>query len=40
MIRDNIQIDNFILEQNSQWEIKNVNTKKDLDELNNFIINM
>jgi len=38
MISYNIPIETFILEKNSQWEIKNVNTKKDLEELNDFIV--
>ena len=37
MISHNINIDYYILEKNKQYEIKNVNTKKDLEELNNFI---
>lgn len=40
MIKNNITIETCLLEKESQWEIKNVNTKKDLQELNNFIINM
>ena len=39
MIKNNIQIDTFELAESNQWEIKNVNTKKDLEELNNFICN-
>ena len=39
MIANNIPIDTFILEKNLQWEIKNVNTKKDLEDLNLFIEN-
>lgn len=38
MIQNNIPIDTFELNKDSQYEIKNVNTKKDLEELNNFII--
>ena len=37
MISNDIFIDNYILEKSEQYEIKNVNTKKDLEELNNFI---
>jgi bifunctional N-acetylglucosamine-1-phosphate-uridyltransferase/glucosamine-1-phosphate-acetyltransferase GlmU-like protein len=37
MIKNNIPIETHILNLASQWEIKNVNTKKDLEELNNFI---
>lgn len=37
MITNNILLDTNILDVNSQWEIKNVNTKKDLEELNNFV---
>jgi len=40
MINNNIKIDTIILEQNLQYQIKNVNTKKDLLELNDFIKNM
>lgn len=38
MIQNLIPIETFVLEKHCQYEIKNVNTKKDLDELNNFII--
>ena len=37
MIHQSIQIETFILDKSNQWEIKNVNTKKDLNELNNYI---
>ena len=37
MITNNIPIDILTLKKSSQWEIKNVNTKKDLEELNNFV---
>lgn len=37
MIKDNIYIDTWKLNIEFQWEIKNVNTKKDLEELNKFI---
>ncbi len=37
MIKNNIQIETFVLEKNLQYEIKNVNTKKDLEELNEYI---
>lgn len=40
MICNNIYVDKYILEKNEQYQIKNVNTKKDLEELNNFIKNM
>ena len=39
MIEHSIPIETFVLEKNLQYEIKNVNTKKDLEELNNFIKN-
>ena len=39
MIQHSIPIETFILEKNRQYEIKNVNTKKDLDELNFYIKN-
>jgi bifunctional N-acetylglucosamine-1-phosphate-uridyltransferase/glucosamine-1-phosphate-acetyltransferase GlmU-like protein len=39
MIEHSIHIETFVLEKNLQYEIKNVNTKKDLEELNNFIKN-
>lgn len=39
MVKNNICIETFELETNKQWEIKNVNTKKDLEELNEFIQN-
>ena len=37
MIQNSIAIDTFILEKCYQWEIKNVNTKKDLEILNECI---
>lgn len=37
MIEKSIIIDTFVLEKYSQWEIKNVNTKKDLESLNTYI---
>ena len=37
MIRNNIELETCNLDKKSQWEIKNVNTKKDLEELNNFV---
>lgn len=40
MIDNNIKIDTYELELESQYQIKNVNTKKDLEELNNYIKNM
>lgn len=39
MIQNFISIDTFVLERHSQWEIKNVNTKKDLEMLNEYIKN-
>ena len=39
MIKNNIQLDLYTLDKQSQWEIKNVNTKLDLEELNNFVQN-
>lgn len=39
MITHSIQIETFELKKSSQYEIKNVNTKKDLEQLNNYIIN-
>ena len=39
MIQNLIYIDTHQLEKNSQWEIKNVNTKKDLEYLNEYIKN-
>jgi bifunctional N-acetylglucosamine-1-phosphate-uridyltransferase/glucosamine-1-phosphate-acetyltransferase GlmU-like protein len=39
MIQKLIPIETFILEKNKQWEIKNVNTKKDLEILNEYIFN-
>lgn len=40
MIQNSIPIDTHQLEKNSQWEIKNINTKKDLEYLNEYIKNM
>jgi len=40
MICNDIYIDKHILKKDEQYQIKNVNTKKDLEELNNFIKNM
>jgi bifunctional N-acetylglucosamine-1-phosphate-uridyltransferase/glucosamine-1-phosphate-acetyltransferase GlmU-like protein len=37
MINNNIELEMEVLDKNFQWEIKNVNTKKDLEDLNNFI---
>lgn len=37
MIKNNIKISTHLLDINQQWQIKNVNTKNDLEELNNFI---
>jgi bifunctional N-acetylglucosamine-1-phosphate-uridyltransferase/glucosamine-1-phosphate-acetyltransferase GlmU-like protein len=37
IINNNLIIEPVILEKNLQWQIKNVNTKKDLLELNHFI---
>lgn len=37
MIKNNIILDTCILDVESQWQIKNVNTKKDLEELNIFV---
>lgn len=37
MIQNSIPIETCVLEKNYQWEIKNVNTKNDLEILNNFI---
>jgi len=39
MIQHLIPIETFVLEKNLQYQIKNVNTKKDLNELNDFIKN-
>ena len=39
MIKNLIPIETFILKDDLQYEIKNVNTKKDLEELNYFINN-
>lgn len=40
MIKNNIELKTSLLEEKSQFQIKNVNTKKDLEELNNFIKNL
>lgn len=40
MVSSDIPIDAHILNKQSQWEIKNVNTKKDLEDLNNFVSQM
>ena len=40
MITNNIPIETCILKKESQWEIKNVNTKNDLILLNKFVKNM
>lgn len=40
MIQKSIPIDTHKLEKYSQWEIKNVNTKKDLEYLNEYIEKM
>lgn len=40
MIQKSIPIDTHQLEKYSQWEIKNVNTKKDLEYLNEYIEKM
>jgi UDP-N-acetylglucosamine diphosphorylase/glucosamine-1-phosphate N-acetyltransferase len=40
MVKNNIDIETYELEKTSQWEIKNVNTKKDLEELNDYITKM
>lgn len=37
MISNSIEIETFILNNELQYEIKNVNTKKDLEELNDYI---
>jgi bifunctional N-acetylglucosamine-1-phosphate-uridyltransferase/glucosamine-1-phosphate-acetyltransferase GlmU-like protein len=37
MIKNDIPLELYTLDNKSQWEIKNVNTKKDLEELNNFV---
>lgn len=39
MISNSICVETFILKNEFHYEIKNVNTKKDLDELNNYIKN-
>lgn len=40
MIQNSIPIDTYLLAKHSQWEIKNVNTKNDLEYLNDYIKNM
>lgn len=40
MIKNSILVDTHILEKEIQWEIKNVNTKKDLEGLNEYIKKM
>lgn len=40
MIQNSIPIDTYVLKKYLQWEIKNVNTKKDLEFLNEYIKNM
>lgn len=37
MVKNDIKISTYTLHTNQQWQIKNVNTKNDLEELNNFI---
>ncbi len=37
MIKNNIRTEYYLLSKDLQYEIKNVNTKRDLDELNEFI---
>jgi UDP-N-acetylglucosamine diphosphorylase/glucosamine-1-phosphate N-acetyltransferase len=39
MIKNDIPLEICTLDKKSQWEIKNVNTKKDLEELNNYVKN-
>jgi len=39
MIKNNIELKTSLLPVESQYQIKNVNTKKDLDELNNYVKN-
>jgi bifunctional UDP-N-acetylglucosamine pyrophosphorylase/glucosamine-1-phosphate N-acetyltransferase len=39
MVQHNIPIDKFILEKNLQYQIKNINTQKDLEQLNDYIKN-
>ena len=38
MVSNNIPIDYYCLKKEFAYEIKNVNTKKDLDELNDWIL--
>ena len=40
MIKNNVPVSFYELEEKNHYEIKNVNTKKDLEELNEFISNM
>lgn len=40
MIEHQINIDFYELEECKQYEIKNINTKKDLEELNNFLLDL
>ncbi len=40
MIKNNIPIEYYELEKIYSYEIKNVNTKKDLEELNNFLLDL
>ncbi len=40
MINNNIPIEYYELEKYKNYEIKNVNTKKDLEELNNFLLDL
>jgi bifunctional N-acetylglucosamine-1-phosphate-uridyltransferase/glucosamine-1-phosphate-acetyltransferase GlmU-like protein len=40
MIQHDLSIDYYELEKNKQYEIKNVNSKKDLEELNNFLLDL
>ncbi len=37
MVQNNITLSYFKLEKDFQYEIKNINTKKDLNDLNNFV---
>ncbi len=40
MIEHGFEIGLYELEESKQYEIKNVNSKKDLEELNNFLLNL
>ncbi len=40
IVQNNIPIEYYELEKIYNYEIKNVNTKKDLDELNNFLLDL